>query len=1118
MQKTASDNLNIQETSLQYRRSSRKHHKITLAFIAILLGLLMTYGFTRGANANAAGHQATSQIPPEPDEPLIITDLMVEARVDQETVRPGGHLVYTLRYTNTTGANIPDVVLNSTLSKGQTFDGNYTSNPIIPTGQFTYTGDADTQYNLSWKIPSLSAHQSGSIVLATDVLTSPEPSIKIPIILVGHAAEIASTSQTNVTKGSDDIVSMVVGPLLEISKQVSPNPVLPGHLLYYTITLQNVVRQDTIQATKIVISDNLPEHTLFLEASAEGYLDTDSNKVVWTDAGPLDPGASSTYSFQVRVFPDTKSGTGISNSKSEYRVRSDEIKLDSVTGKNDAGVKVAPVLVKTSEAERMSGTTSLVYPGDEVTYTLTVYNPLSTTLQNVLVTDTLPGDPGPFVYLHPAYQSPAPDTISTDGRQLVWSMDLPSWGSTSRSFVVQIPRNTYIPANKTSATYTNALDATRPDAYFSPAKGLAPVKVEAPLTMSKIASTNHGQPGDTVFYTITLKNVGPYIVSGIRLTDTMEGEFHYLYSTMGPQPLSGYRMNPVVWDGLQVNPGESIDIAFAAEIQGHWLTTYYNNLDAFSQDVYIPSRTRLTPVKVDSPLGINKTVDPVEVYINEDVDFTINVTNFSTETWKMANVTDYLPTGFYQVGGSNGNPAIIYNDPPVSLSPEEIWTGSFTAHVGVDFGCSGLPKTVKNSKGNIQVDLVDPEQITAYNATDMAPLRIVPNILVDLVPYRQTVRRGDVFTYTLYLSNVSPYPANGSSLVLTLPPGFSYLSTVSGQQPSSFTDSQINWENVNVPTGSETVIQIQVQVAEDVSFGTKTPSFSGSAYGVCFGKLGSGEHALGDGKVNVAEWVIKLFKKALNVQVPPLALVEYEIKITNMDAYPYYVQSLTDKLPAGFAYYSMKVGPEPMVTEDTLVWNDIQLAGKQTLTWRVLIQSAKLYGNYFNTLEAYSPYTPIEPFTSNSVSVLPLFDLNKTAGVSEMRQGGTIPYTITLVNLSTTAYSGIRVTDTLPTGFTYYRMLPGYPMPISLGPDQSQPVWDGISVNAKCGTKGCIQNIAFEVKVGSNVSPGVYFNQVIGESASGSIPGPITTAPVTVTEWIFPPPDGEGIYIPLVMK
>ena len=1118
MQKILSGNLQTGAITFHYYRAYRKHHNVFLALIAIILGLLMTYGFTCGVNANAAWNQNASQIPPDPDEPLIITDLMVEAKVDQETVRPGGHLVYTLRYTNTTNTNIPDVVLNSTLSKGQTYDGNYTSSPNIPVAQFTWSGDSDTQYNLTWQIPALAAHQSGSIILATDVLTTPEPSVKIPIILVGHAAEIQSTTQTNVSKGSDDIVSMVVGPLLEISKIVSPSPVLPGHLLYYTITLQNVARQDSIQATNIVISDNLPEHSIFIEASAGGYLNTNSNKITWTDPGPLDPGASRAYSFQVRVLPDTKSGTGISNSRSEYRVRSAEIKLDAITGKNDAGVKVAPVLQKSSEAERMSGSTSLVYPSEEVTYTLTVFNPLSTTLQNVLVTDTLPGDPEPFVYLRPAYGSPGPSEISSEGRQLMWLLELPPWGSASRSFVVQIPRNTIIPANKTSATYSNALDATHPDAFFSSAKGLAPVKVEAPVTLSKIASTNHGQPGDTVFYTITLKNTGPYIVSGIRLTDTLEGGFHYLHTTTGPEPLLGYRWNPVVWNNITLNSGDSLDIAFAAEIEGHWLTTYYNNLDALSQDAYIPSRTRLTPVKVDSPLGINKSVDPIETYINENVNYTIDVTNHSTATWTLANVTDYLPTGFYQVGGTYGNPAVIYNSPPVPLPPDETWTGSFTAHIGADFGCSGLPKTVKNGSGNIKVDLIAPEEISAYNSTDLAPLRIVPNIWVDLVPYRQSVLPGDVFTYTLYLSNVSPYAANDSSLVLTLPAGLSYISTISGQQPSSSTTSQINWENVNIPAGSETVIQILIQISADASLGTKTPAFSGSSYGICFGKLGSGEHYLGEGKVTIVDRVITLYKKPITTKVPPLALVEYEIKITNKDAYPYYVQSLTDTLPSGFVYYSMKVGPEPALTEDSLVWNDIQLAGKQTLTWRVLIQSAKLYGNYVNNLDAYSPYTPIDPFASDQVSVQPLFDLNKTVGVDEIRQGGTVPYTITLVNLSTTAYSNIVITDTLPAGFTYYRMLPGYPTPVSLGPNQSQPVWNGIYVKANCGSSGCTQDLVFEAKVGQNVSPGVYFNQVIGESASGSIPGPITTAPVTVTEWTRPPLNGNEIFVPIIMK
>jgi uncharacterized repeat protein (TIGR01451 family) len=200
-----------------------------------------------------------------------------------------------------------------------------------------------------------------------------------------------------------------------------------------------------------------------------------------------------------------------------------------------------------------------------------------------------------------------------------------------------------------------------------------------------------------------------------------------------------------------------------------------------------------------------------------------------------------------------------------------------------------------------------------------------------------------------------------------------------------------------------------------------------------------------------------------------------------------------------------------LVQDNNLVWRDV-IASPGLTRWTVRLQSGPLYGDFINSIWAASPETSINLAGSGVVQVLPLFDLKKDVAMADYHPGMLVPYTITLVNKSEVIYNNIRVTDTLPTGFRYYRARPGFPAPVTLGPSATQPVWNIATLRANCGIAGCTARIAFDALVTARVRPGSYTNQVIGSSPSGSVPGPINTAPVTTTAW------NTAIYLPVVLR
>ncbi|MFZ6031395.1 MAG: hypothetical protein ACOYYS_27100 [Chloroflexota bacterium] len=1098
---------------------------------AMVLGLVLVFVFLQSAQATSLQQEQPPEDPhmPEAVQASLAVTTLVDTPREDNLVRPGGSLTFTIRYTNTTGGSIANVIISDTLGKGQVYHGVYlASDPSI---QYQRNGPLA----MEWTIPSLPANASGNITFYTTVYTTVEPVATKSPIFIGNAVKIFS-NQSGITGDQDDTVAVVCGPLLELTKIVGPTRVLPGHILAYTITVSNIERQDSIEATNLVITDALPAKTTYLDSDQGSQYVSDANAVVWHIAGPLYPGEQLTLHFRVYVAIDAVTNTSIVNANNAYRARASEIKLADVLGKIHAASIVRPLLEKQAFAATMVSTIPEVFPTEEVTYTITVYNPLNENLTNVALTDTLPGNPVPFTYLRPAYGDPAP-TVLNNGRELAWTISsLPAWGKVTRSFVVQIPRQTYINVNATLTEYFNTLNAYHPEAAYRKEINLARVRVKAAMIMEKIVSNNITQPGVTIFYTITLKNVGPFLIDGIRLTDTIQSssdsrKTHYYYMTEGPNPLPGYDENPIVWQDpyLSVPSKMNLQIAFAAIADGDWLRTYCNGVKASSPDAYIPERVNLACFFLDSPMKINKTVTPSSIYPGGEVEYEITLYNTSlvNETFTLDRIEDTLPSGFYQVGGSNSQVALIPVDPDYPIAPDETWTGSFTARVTTDVGCNLLPRVYWNTTGSVRQYYTTPSAFYAYNATNLAPLTVNPHVLVDLLPYRRTTPPGSVVSYTLSLDNQSADTLTNVNLVLTLPTDLYYTPTYVGiqQGPAPAVNGQtLTWSNLTLPGHTETlfIFTLQIPGAPETPVPPPTrslvPTWSATASNGCVGRLDTGVKPNGNGLIVVDPYPVTLIKTPITDWVPPDSLVEYVVTVVNKDTYPFVIDSITDIMPNGFSYVSMVIGPEPEVNEETnqLVWRNatIQPGGN---SWRIRMRSATLYGEYYNKLAATDNEVTIQSITANPVSVVPSVSIIKRVGVDRANPGSIIPYTVTLINLSEVAYTQIRITDTLPTGFTYVDMIKG-PVPASLGPNGTQPVWTGLNLPANCGPNGCKVEIVFRVRIGIGVPTGTYYNLVSAQSNSGSIPNLGETAPVFVTDQPLPPPGSERVYLPILIR
>jgi uncharacterized repeat protein (TIGR01451 family) len=190
--------------------------------------------------------------------------------------------------------------------------------------------------------------------------------------------------------GSMDVVA--ANPAVVISKMDSPDPVLAGSNITYSITYGNTGNADAIN---VVVTDYIPTYTSYVSGSASGepgvtieYYDgsvwsaTEPSAVEairWI-VGTLAVGVSGQQAgFQVTVDPGVAVGTLIGNTAT---ITSDQI--NSAEGAiTTVGSPPNPVISKIDWPDP-------VEPGAIITYTITYGNSGAAAASNVTITDSVP--------------------------------------------------------------------------------------------------------------------------------------------------------------------------------------------------------------------------------------------------------------------------------------------------------------------------------------------------------------------------------------------------------------------------------------------------------------------------------------------------------------------------------------------------------------------------------------------------------------------------------------------------------------------------------------------------------------------------------------------------------
>ena len=413
---------------------------------------------------------------------------------------------------------------------------------------------------------------------------------------------------------------------------------------------------------------------------------------------------------------------------------------DPVTDQDTHGLDV----IHPSIAVTKDPATQQVRAGEPATFEITVTNDGDVPLVNVVVSDPL-----------------APDCNRTFATLAVGA---------SETYTCTLSGVTADFTNGVTVTGTDPIGGTVSDSSE------AFVDVLPTITVDKNAQpVSIPEPGDTVSFTIRVKNTGTETVTLTSLVDSVYGDLGGKGSCEIPQTIL---------------PGGFYECSFSAFVSGVAGESKVNEVFAQAQDgggnVVEGSSSATVTVKGVADLEVSKSVDNATPGVGDLVTFSITVTNNGPSDATGVRVEDVLPAQVVYGSDDGGG---TYDSAIGAWEVGSLVKGaSATIRIAVRVV---TPGSFDNIAQVSQADQVDPDSTPGNdnpNEDDQDSVRLNVGALPALVTGKflvkitrgwasvgQPVEPGDVVTFELGVQNVGTGTAYDVDIADELPDGFEYL-------------------------------------------------------------------------------------------------------------------------------------------------------------------------------------------------------------------------------------------------------------------------------------------------------------------------------------------------------
>ena len=900
---------------------------------------------------------------------------------------------------------------------------------LLPAGlaYVSHSGGAYVPGTGIWTIGNLNVGSTTSLLITATVTNSGNIQ-NIAQVQTADQFDVDSTpGNSNPLEDDQGSVTLTVPAAidLELAKSVdNPTPSVGGTIVY-TVVLTN---KGPNNATGVTVADLLPAGLSYVSHTGPGTYVPGTG--VWTIGGPMVPGASRILQITATV---TASGT---RTNFAQVATADQYDVDSQPGNappyaqdddDFVAITVAPA-ADLELAKSVNNTTPNV--GSNVTFTVVVTNRGPDNATGVTVADLLPSG---LAYVSHSGGAYVPGTG-------IWTIgNLAVGGSTNLQITATVTNS----GNIENIAQVQTADQFDVDSTPGNSNPLEDDQDDADLTvptagdLELVKSVNNPAPnvGGSVVYTITVTNRGPDAQQTVTVLDLLPAGVSYASHAGGL-----YNPGTGIWSIGNLNANASTTLTITATVAASGAITNYaqvqtaQHFDIDSTPGNAPPFTEddddyavITPPPA-ADLELRKDVDNGNPNLFDDVTFTITVTNRGVDAATGVTVEDLLPADLAYVSHSGG----AYND------GTGIWTiGSMAAGGTTSLTITATVNDTGVITNTAQVETANEFDIDSTPGNDVPAEDDQDNALVsvgaaaDLSLAKSvddaTPNVGDPITYTIVLTNSGPDAATGVLVEDVLPAELTYQSHSGG----AYDTNTAIWTVGNLAVGGSTSLTItatvdaagtitniaQVNAADQFDPDSEPDNNDPQ------------EDDQDDAVIITPQADLELFKTVDNSTPNVTDDVTFTIVVTNKGPDAASGVTVEDVLPAGLAYVSHAGGA---YDTNTSIWTigDLAVGGSTNLQITATVTNSGIIDNIaqVGTADQYDPDStpgndnPQEDDQDDvALNVPPASDLELTKDVDNAAPtaGGSVTFTVTVVNQGPDEGEGISVKDVLPAGVSY---------------------------------------------------------------------------------------------------
>jgi uncharacterized repeat protein (TIGR01451 family) len=712
--------------------------------------------------------------------PSQIADLSLTKAASTTAPNVGADVAYTITVRNAGPNSATGVVVGEPIPAGASFVSAATSQ-----GSYNPTSGA-------WTVGAVASGATAALELVLRI-TAATPVTNTAQVVASDQFDPNSTPNNN-NAAEDDQARVVVTPQsadLSIAKTVdNPNPTL-GQQIGYRLTVRN---DGPTAASGVRIEDRLPAGLTFVSAApSRGTYDEVSGN--WT-VGTLDAGANASLLI-VATFQGPDRVTNVATVVSDVP--------DPDGGNNRAEITVPSQLADLSVGKSVDN--AAPNRGENVTFTITVQNRGPATATGVRVSEPLASGLS-FVSAAPSQGSYDPVT----GLWLVGSLAADANASATLSVVATVTGVGAI----TNVAELIALDQFDPDS--TPNNGAAGEDDRASVTLagqsvdlSLSKTVDNGSPnvGNSINYTVTVRNAGPSNATGVVIADPLPAgvTFQQALASVGSYDAASGR-----WTIGTVIAGGAVTLTLRVRVDVATPVTNTASVAAVDQPDANPGNDRdsVTVPQQSADVSLGKTVDTATPNVGGLVTFTLAVDNAGPNSATNLRVVDPLPEGLEFV----------------AATPSQ---GSFAAATGtwsVGTLASGARATlslqtrvtragpITNVAEISDLDQRDPDATPGNGVPgedDRASVDLIgqsADLSMAKAADRPQPLIGENVVYTLTVSNAGPTAAADVRVEDTLPPEVTFVSATSAT--GSYDAAAGLWTIGTLASGARAELRITV--------------------------------------------------------------------------------------------------------------------------------------------------------------------------------------------------------------------------------------------------------------------------------------------------------------------